>query len=62
MLSLPHCHDHRYSQIDSLYAACLPESGLVSYGNCRDEALNNLAEELRLLAAPEEGRSHASRH
>ena len=31
----------------SLYCACSPEWGVVSYGNCRDEALNNLTDEIR---------------
>jgi hypothetical protein len=31
-------------RIDTLYAACSPELGLVSYGVCRDEAINNLQE------------------
>ena len=29
-------------KIASLYAACSPELGVVSYGTCQDEALNNL--------------------
>jgi hypothetical protein len=43
---------------ESLYCACSPEWGVVSYGNCRDEALNNLTDEVRLceqeVAAGEE--------
>jgi hypothetical protein len=34
-------------KIDTLYAACSPELGLVSYGRCEDEAINNLTDELR---------------
>jgi len=30
------------TKIENLYAACSPEWGVVSYGDCRDEALNNL--------------------
>jgi hypothetical protein len=33
-------------KIATLYAAYSPESGVVSYGRCQDEALNNLTEEL----------------
>ncbi len=38
---------------ESLYFACSPELGLISYGDCQDEALNNLQDELR----NEEGRN-----
>ena len=31
---------------EGLYFACSPESGVVSYGGCRDEALNNLTAQL----------------
>ena len=34
-------------KLDTLYAACSPELGVLSYGGCQDEALNNLAEEIR---------------
>jgi hypothetical protein len=34
-------------KLDTLYAACLPGSGVVCYGHCQDEALNNLTDELR---------------
>jgi len=46
---------------EGLYAAYLPEFGLVSYGTCREEAINNLADEVLMQAAaeptmsPEEG-------
>jgi hypothetical protein len=33
-------------EIETLYAACSPELGVVSYGHCQDEALNNLTDEL----------------
>ena len=36
------------SKTESLYCACSPEWGVISYGGCRDEALNNLADEVRL--------------
>ena len=34
-------------KMETLYAACSPELGVVSYGNCQDEALNNLSEDIR---------------
>ena len=34
-------------KMETLYAACSPELGVVSYGHCQDEALNNLNEDLR---------------
>lgn len=34
-------------KIDTLYAACSPELGLISYGRCEDEAINNLTDEVR---------------
>jgi len=34
-------------KIATLYAACSPELGVVSYGGCQDEALNNLADAIR---------------
>lgn len=36
------------SKTESLYCACSPELGVVSYGGCRDEALNNLQDEIRI--------------
>jgi hypothetical protein len=32
---------------DTLYIACSPELGVFSFGHCQDEALNNLADEIR---------------
>jgi len=34
-------------KLETLYAACSPELGVVSYGHCRDEALNNLSRDIR---------------
>ena len=34
---------------ESLYCACSPELEIVSYGGCRDEALNNLQDQIRLI-------------
>lgn len=36
------------TKTESLYCACSPEWGLISFGGCRDEALNNLQDEIRL--------------
>jgi hypothetical protein len=33
-------------KLDTLYLACSPGTRLVCYGQCQDEALNNLADEL----------------
>ena len=35
-------------KIGTLYAAFSPELGVLSFGGCRDEALNNLTDEIRL--------------
>jgi hypothetical protein len=34
-------------KLDTLYAACSPGVGVVCYGQCEDEALNNLMDEIR---------------
>ena len=34
-------------KITSLYVACAPEFNVSAYGGCRDEALNNLIDEIR---------------
>ena len=34
-------------KLDTLYAACSPDLGVVSYGQCQDEALNNLTDEMK---------------
>ena len=34
-------------KLDTLYAAVSPEIGVVSYGRCEDEAINNLSDEIR---------------
>ena len=33
-------------KLDTLYGAYAAEFDVAAYGNCRDEALNNLAEEI----------------
>ena len=35
------------TKTESFYTACSPELELVSYGQCRDEAVNNLHEQVR---------------
>ena len=49
------------TKAESLYCACSPEWGVISYGACRDEALNNLADEVRLCEqeTTEGERTHA---
>jgi hypothetical protein len=34
---------------ESIYFACSPERGVISCGNCWDEAVNNLQDELNVL-------------
>jgi hypothetical protein len=36
------------TKTESLYCAFSPEMAIVSYGACRDEALNNLQDEIRM--------------
>jgi len=35
------------SKVASLYVAYTPEFGMSAYGGCQDEALNNLADDIR---------------
>jgi hypothetical protein len=44
----------------SLYCACSPEFGLISYGNCWDEAVNNLQDEVSLAQQERKESSNAS--
>jgi len=39
-------------KVSTVYVAFSPELGLVSYGGCRDEALNNLQDALRERKRP----------
>lgn len=53
-------------KLDTLYAACSVDFGVVSYGRCQDEALNNLTDELRKRdgigeSTRDEKKSHALR-
>jgi len=45
--------------LPGLYCAWSPDLGLVSYGACQDEAINNLQEELQSRKGTGEGESHA---
>jgi len=51
------------AKTESLYCACSPELDIVSYGGCRDEALNNLIDEIRMnqSAAPAETANESNR-
>jgi hypothetical protein len=42
------------TKTESFYTACSPELELVSYGVCRDEAVNALQDEARLREKAEE--------
>jgi hypothetical protein len=48
------------AKTESFYTACSPELEVVSYGECRDEAVNNLRDEVRIRdqAAGEEKHDH----
>jgi hypothetical protein len=41
-------------KITSLYVAYAPDFGVSAYGGCRDEALNNLTDEIRQHQGAEE--------
>ena len=45
-------------KITSLYFAYAPEFDVSAYGGCRDEALNNLSDELRLQQGAGEPADH----
>ena len=45
-------------KLETLYAACSPELGVVSYGHCQDEALNNLSEDIRQQQKTREATAH----
>jgi hypothetical protein len=36
------------TKTESFYTACSPELALITYGECRDEAENNLRDEARI--------------
>ena len=43
-------------KLDTLYGAYAPEFDVCSYGTCHDEAINNLAEEIRSIRGATAGR------
>ena len=45
------------SKAEGMYFACSPECDVVSYGNCRYEAVNNLQDELNVLREERKDRS-----
>jgi len=47
------------TKTESFYTACSPELALISYGVCRDEAVNNLQEEVLIREQAGEEGSHA---
>ena len=47
--------------LPGLYCAWSPDLGLVSYGACQDEAINNLQDELRTRQAAGEGEREPSK-
>jgi hypothetical protein len=50
------------SKTESLYCACSPELDIVSYGGCRDEALNNLQDEIRMNKSEAKARTGNERN
>ena len=36
------------AKTESFYTACSPEMAVITYGGCRDEAVNNLRDEVRI--------------
>ena len=42
-----------------IYFACSPERDVICYGNCWDEAVNNLQDELNVLRAERKEPAHA---
>jgi len=47
------------TKTESFYTACSPELALISYGVCRDEAVNNLQEEVLIREQAGGEGSHA---
>jgi hypothetical protein len=39
---------------ESLYCACSPEWGVISYGACQDEAINNLQDDVRAVRSEQQ--------
>lgn len=42
------------AKTESLYAAYSPEFGVIAYGGCQDEAINNLADDIRQRKGPKD--------
>ena len=36
------------AKTETFYTACSPELAVITYGECRDEAVNNLRDEVRI--------------
>ena len=66
LTTLPDNNHPIIRRITSLYGAYAPDFNLSAYGNCRDEALNNLTDEIRqrqevLEPTGDERKHHAQR-
>lgn len=46
----------------TFYAACSPEFSVVCYGGCREEAINNLADELQERQGAEKNKNALQPH
>ena len=47
------------AKTESFYTACSPELAVITYGECRDEAVNNLRDEVRVRDQAAGEGSHA---
>ena len=47
------------AKTESFYTACSPELAVITYGECRDEAVNNLRDEVRIRDQMAEEASNA---
>ena len=47
-------------KLDTLYAAFSPEIGVVSYGRCEEEAINNLSDEIKQHASSKQATDERS--
>ena len=47
------------AKTESFYTACSPELAVISYGECRDEAVNNLRDEVRIRDQATREENHA---
>lgn len=46
------------AKTEGFYTACSPELAVICYGKCRDEAVNNLREEVRIREHAEGEEKH----